>query len=44
MERMPGLFYRYIGEFLGEKLPLIIFSCRISFKIALCHQIEFYDN
>jgi hypothetical protein len=42
--RMPGVFYRLVGEYVGEKLPAIIFTNRISFKIALSHQIEFYEN
>lgn len=44
LTKLPGVFYRMVGEFLGEKLPLIIFTNRISFKVSLSHQIEFYEN
>lgn len=42
--KMPGVFYRLVGEFLSEKLPMIIFTSRVSFKIALVHQIEYYEQ
>jgi hypothetical protein len=32
---MPGIFYSLLGEYLSEKLPLIIFTNRASFKISL---------
>ena len=44
MIKMPGIFYRLIGEFIGEKLPVIIFTSRVSFKVSLAHQIEYYEN
>lgn len=42
--QLPGIFYSLIGEFLGEKLPAVIFTNRISFKVAVAHQIEFYEH
>lgn len=39
---MPGVFYSLLGEFLGEKLPLIIFTNRDSFKVSLDYQLEMY--
>jgi hypothetical protein len=44
LTKVSGIFYSLVGEFLGEKLPMIIFTNRISFKISLIHQIEFYEN
>ena len=44
LTKLPGIFYRIVGEFINEKLPLVIFTNRVSFKIALAHQIEFYEN
>ena len=40
---MPGNFYNLIGEFLGEKLPMIIFTNKVSFKVSLSYQIEYYE-
>jgi len=42
--KLPGIFYRLVGEFLGEKLPMVIYTNRISFKISMAHQIEYYEN
>ncbi len=33
-----------IAEYLNQKLPIFIFTNRISFKIYLQHQIEFYEQ
>lgn len=44
LTKLSGIFYSLVGEFLGEKLPMILFTNRISFKISLIHQIEFYEN
>jgi hypothetical protein len=40
---LPGNVYSLLGEFLGEKLPLIIFTNRTSFKVSLNHQLKVYD-
>ena len=32
---LPGVCYKLFGEFLGEKLPLIIFTNKQSFKTSL---------
>jgi len=37
MIRLPGSIYRILGDFLGERLPLILFTNRISFKISLAY-------
>jgi len=44
LTKLSGIFYSLVGEFLGEKLPMILFTNRISFKVSLIHQIEFYEN
>ena len=44
LTKLPGIFYRFVGDFVGEKLPIVIFTNRISFKMALSHQIEFYEG
>jgi hypothetical protein len=44
LTKLSGIFYSLVGEYLGEKLPMIIFTNRISFKVSLIHQIEFYEN
>ena len=44
LTKLPGVFYRLIGEFLGEKLPTILFTCRICFKMSISFQIEFYEK
>jgi hypothetical protein len=41
---MPGEVLSLIGEFLNEKLPIFIFTNRISFKISLQYQIEHYEQ
>jgi hypothetical protein len=42
--KMPGEVLSLIGEFLNEKLPIFIFTNRISFKISLQYQIEHYEQ
>ena len=44
MIRLPGSIYRLLGDFLGERLPLILFTNRISFKISLAYQIQEYEQ
>jgi len=44
MPGMPGVFYQLISELLGEKLPLIIFTNRQSFKVSLDTMISCYAN
>ena len=34
---LPGVCYKIIGEFLQEKLPLIIFTNKASFKTSLTY-------
>ena len=41
---MPGKVYYLIGEFLGEKLPLLVFTNRTSFKVCLTYQINVYNG
>ena len=41
---MPGIVFSLLGEFLGEKLPLVIFTNRQSFKNSLDYQIELYAH
>lgn len=40
---LPGICFKIMGEFLQEKLPLIIFTNRVSFRTSLSFQIEEYD-
>ena len=42
--RLPGYIYKLLGDFLGEKLPLILFTNRVSFKISLSYQIQEYEQ
>lgn len=44
MRQMPGVFYQMVSELLGEKLPLIIFTNRHSFKVSLDTMIARYAN
>ena len=44
LTKLPGIAYRLVGEFLGEKLCQLLFTNRVSFKIALVHQIEYYEQ
>ena len=41
--KLPGEVLSLIGEYLNQKLPIFIFSNRISFKIYLQYQIEYYE-
>mgnify|MGYP006125739941 FL=1 len=41
--KMPGIFYKLVGDFMSEKLPLMIFTNRTSFKMSLAYQIEEYE-
>ena len=41
---LPGEVYQLIGDYLGEKLPLIIFTNRLSFKTSLDFQSSLYDT
>lgn len=44
LKQMPGAFYQTLSELLGEKLPLIIFTNRQSFKVSLDAMISCYAN
>ena len=44
LTRIPGEAYQLIGEFLDERLPLIIFTNRLSYKICLAYQIAEYEQ
>ena len=44
LKQMPGIFYQLVSELLGEKLPLIIFTNRQSFKVSLDTMITCYAN
>jgi UDP-N-acetylmuramate-alanine ligase len=37
LTKLPGIAYRLVGEFLGEKLCMLLFTNRVSFKIAVVH-------
>ena len=41
---MPGPFYQMIGEMLGEKLPLLIFTNRTSFTVSLDCMVSSYED
>lgn len=41
--KLPGDALSLIGDYLNQKLPIFIFTNRISFKIFLQHSIEFYE-
>lgn len=42
--KLPGEALAIIGEFLNEKLPLFIFTNRITFKVSLQYQIGYYEH
>ena len=42
IKKLPAVFYWLISEYLGEKLPLIIFTNRVSFRVWLSHLISEY--
>eukprot|EP00347_Sterkiella_histriomuscorum_P008793 403343729 len=42
--KLPGPILALLGDFLNEKLPLFIFTNRISFKVSLQYQIEHYEH
>lgn len=44
LKQFPGHVYGMIGDYLCEKLPLIIFTNRTSFTVCLTYQIESYQN
>lgn len=41
---MPGVAFSLMGEYLGVKLPLIVFTNRISFKVCLDYQLDQYTD
>lgn len=41
--KLPGEVLAMLGDFLNEKLPLFIFTNRISFKVCLHYQIGYYE-
>jgi hypothetical protein len=42
--KLPGDILSLLGDFLNEKLPLFIFTNRISFKMSLHYQIGYYEH
>lgn len=44
LRQFPGHVYGMIGEYLSEKLPLIIFTNRTSFEVCLTYQITSYQQ
>lgn len=42
--KLPGEILCLLGDYLNEKLPIFIFTNRISFKISLQWQIEHYEQ
>ena len=44
LTRIPGAAYQLVGEYLDERLPLIIFTNRLSYKICLAYQIAEYEQ
>ena len=42
--KLPGEVYALLGDFLNEKLPLFIFTNRLTFKVSLHYQIGYYEH
>ena len=42
--KFPGEVLALIGDYLNEKLPVFIFTNRITFKVSLHYQIEYYEQ
>jgi len=42
--KLPGNVFELIGDYLEEKLPLIIFTNRVTFKVSLEYQVSTYDS
>lgn len=42
--KLPGHIFEMIGIYLDEKLPLIIFTNRVTFKVSLEYQLNNYDG
>lgn len=42
--KFPGELLALIGDFLNEKLPLFIFTNKITFKMCLHYQIGYYEH
>lgn len=42
--RFPGEVLALIGDLLNEKLPLFIFTNRVTFKVSLHFQIGYYEH
>jgi hypothetical protein len=41
--KLPGEVLALIGDYLNEKLPLLIFTNRLTFKVSMHYQIGYYE-